>query len=182
MAERFYSDEQAQEILQMAVRTSSGSGGVTQAQLLETAAELGIRPEDVLQAESAYLERQQIKLDQRAFRHARRKQYLQDISGVLTAAVLLTGIVLVLRGGVLTGSFTFPTWIKWPLGLMAFVLVKNTVEFGMDLTLHREAAFEKWRRKQQKQVRKAEEKALSRDVEIDGSSVDQNQATQRLSG
>jgi len=73
MDERFYSDEQAQEILRLAARTSAGSGAISRSQLLETAAELGIQPAEVLQAEREFFEHQALESDRKAFVKQKRR-------------------------------------------------------------------------------------------------------------
>lgn len=145
MAERFYTEEQAQEILRMAAQASEGPGSISHSQLLQTAAELGIRPEEVLQAENAFIERQALEADRLAFGKHKFKEFLDSISHLLSAAVLLTVIALITRGFVLHGLLS--SWLKWPLGFFALFLVKETIQFGLDMTVYREATFDKWRQK-----------------------------------
>lgn len=150
MADRFYTDEQAQEILRMAVRTSAGSGAISRNQLLESAAELGIRPEEVIQAEQAYIEREALESDRETFRQYKRKDFFGSVSRWLGIGVLLYGIAFLSMGFQVTGLLF--AWPIWPVGIMGLILVKDSIEYLFDMTFNREAVFDKWRRKRLKEV------------------------------
>ena len=153
MAERVYSDEQAQEILRMAARSSLGSGAVSRIHLLETAAELGISPEEVAHAENEFFERQELESDRKAFRQQKRKWFFREASQWVSGAVLLYGIALVTSGFQFRGLLD--EWPKWPVGFWGLFLIKDMIEYYVDLTVNQEAAFEKWRRKKLKEKKGA---------------------------
>ena len=178
MAESFYTDEQAQEILQMAARTSLGSGAVSRAQLLETAAELGISPEEVLRAESAFLEKQEWDEDYSAFKKAKLKKITGEISQWFSVAAFFYGIVFVTSGFSFNGLLD--AWPKWPLGFWLIFTIKDVIELSLDLTVNREAAVTKWREKRAEQQEKAKEAeridlTFSTNVKPESSTPDQSQ-------
>ncbi len=148
MAEKFYSDEQAQEILRLAAQGSAGGAGISRSQLLETAAELGIRPEEVLHAEQALAERQQLDEDRLAYKKQKQRKLQQEASAWISGAILLYGIAYVTRGFHIEGLLA--TWPKWPVGFWTLKMVKESVEFFMDMTVNRESNFEHWRQKRRK--------------------------------
>lgn len=154
MADRYYTDEQAQEILRMAARSSMGVGGVSQRQLLETAAELGISAEEVLQAERAYIKEKELQDDRKAFFLNKRKELLSRISGWLSLAAVLYGIYFATRGFTLDGWIS--GWPKWPVGITGLFLLKEVLEICSDMTVNRQSAFEKWRARQAKKAAKRE--------------------------
>ena len=183
MADRFYTDEQAQEILSMAARTSMGSGDISRDQLLATAAELGIRPEELIHAENAFLAKQQLASDRVAFRRHKGKEFYREFSRWLSLAILLYGICFVTRGFELRGLLD--DWPKWPVGFMGLFVVKNAIEVCLDLTLNRGAVFEKWRQKHGKpltpnSLREAESATPpvvnTADAVLDANLMDRNQA------
>ena len=150
MAEKFYSDEQAQEILRLAAQGSAGGAGISRSQLLETAAELGIRPEEVLHAEKALAERQQLDEDRLAYKKQKQRKLQQEASAWISGAILLYGIAYVTRGFHIEGLLA--TWPKWPVGFWTLKMVKESVEFFMDMTVNREPNFEHWRQKRQRDL------------------------------
>lgn len=150
MADRFYTDEQAQEILRMASHSSMGSGTMSQRQLLETAAELGIRPEDVLQAENAFFEQERLAADRLEFKKHKRREIVREISQFISVAVMLYGIAFVMNGFALRGLLQ--DWPEWPVGIMGIFLIKSTIESSLELTVNQDTAFEKWRRKRDKKL------------------------------
>jgi len=183
MAERFYTDEEAQEILRMAARTSIGSGAVSHRELLETAAELGIRPEEVLQAENAFLEQQALESDRKEFRKHKRKELFGGVSRWISLAILLYGIALVTNGFEFKGLLE--EWPKWPVGIIGLFVIKDLIEASVELTFNREAAFEKWRAKHSKGRATNIEGVLEplaapvtikSEVELQASALEQNQA------
>lgn len=183
MAERFYTDEQAQEILRMAARSSMGSGAVSHRELLETAAELGIRPEDVFKAENAFLEQQALESDRKEFRQLKRKELFGGVSRWFSLAILLYGIAFVSNGFELKGLLM--DWPKWPVGIIGIFALKDLIEASVELTFNREAAFEKWRAKRPKKLAPKSEGAveplvaaiaLKSNAETNSATIEQNQA------
>jgi hypothetical protein len=73
--QRFYEDDEAEEILSLAATMSSTTGSVTRERLLETAAELGISPEAVEAAEKQVAARRLDAKLQAEFHALQRKEF-----------------------------------------------------------------------------------------------------------
>ena len=96
-------------------------------------------------------------------------------------AFLLFGIALFSSGFDIRHLLTM--WPKWPVGLMSIFMVKESIEFLMDMTVNREATFEKWRQKQAKKIAKQNEAAAAATpimqkpiADVEANALDQNQA------
>ena len=186
MEERLYTDEQVQEILRMASQASLGGGGISSRQLRETAAELGISSEEVLQAEQAFLRKQQLEKDQVEFKEYKRKHFLKDVSSFVSGSVFLYGIAFVTNGQHLSAQL-LDDWPKWPVGFWAIFLIKDAIEYATEMTVNRQAAFEKWQRKKAKKLAETASSrvevatpevrtVLNSNGRIDDPAVEQNQA------
>jgi hypothetical protein len=180
MGERFYTEEQAQEILRVASQSSFGMGDISRERLLETAAELGISPEDVIRAERAVLEKQELESDRAAFRKHVRKELFGKVSRWLSLAVLLYGIAFVMNGYELNGLWN--DWPKWPVGITGLIMVKETIENLLELTVNRDAAFDRWRKKHARKPAPETAKEVGSTVSlsvrlgpVDGNASDQQQ-------
>jgi hypothetical protein len=186
MEERLYTDEQVQEILRMASQASLGGGGISSRQLRETAAELGISSEEVLQAEQAFLRKHQLEKDHVEFMEYKRKHFLKDVSSFVSGSVFLYGIAFVTNGQHLSAQL-LDDWPKWPVGFWAIFLIKDAIEYATEMTVNRQAAFEKWQRKRDKKLEaaKAGETKVegyipptipNTEISTDPAQVEQNQA------
>ncbi len=116
-----YSRQELQEILDVALSKQSQPGDFGEAELLETARELGLSPEQVAAAEAEITERRELKVLVDAAKRSARKSFTSHLlSYVLVNAGLLA--VNVLEGA--------PWWFQWPLlgwGLAVAVHVVNLV-------------------------------------------------------
>ena len=186
MEERLYTEEQAQEILRMASQASLGGSGITSRQLQETAAELGISPEQVLYAEQVFLRKQQLDQDRIEFSQYKRKHLLKDVSSFLSGAVFLYGIEFVSSHPHFDRDL-IEGWPKWAVGFWAIFLAKEVIEYATEMTVNRQAAFEKWRRKKSKKVTEAAstrdeiqtpeaEIILNASIRIEEGAIEKNQA------
>lgn len=186
MEEPLYTDEQVQEILRMASQASLGGGGISSRQLQETAAELGISPTEVLQAEQAFLRKQQLEKDQIEFKEYKRKHFLKDVSSFISGAVFLYGIAFITSGHHLSTQLLYD-WPMWPVGFWGIFLLKDAIEYATEMTVNRQAAFEKWQRKKAKKLAEAASSkvdvetpeariVLDSNARIDDPAVEQNQA------
>ena len=170
----------------MASQASLGGGGISSRQLRETAAELGISSEEVLQAEQAFLRKQQLEKDQVEFKEYKRKHFLKDVSSFVSGSVFLYGIAFVTNGQHLSAQL-LDDWPKWPVGFWAIFLIKDAIEYATEMTVNRQAAFEKWQRKKAKKLAETASSrvevatpevrtVLNSNGRIDDPAVEQNQA------
>lgn len=148
MEEKFYSEEQAEQILQEALRTSS-TGGMSRDRLLATAAELGISPDAIAQAEYSLQERlraqdlEKRELEEKAALRKRAEaaaiqRFRHSVGEFFGVAIMLLGIDYFITGN---GSLS---WSLLVLGIWAAVGIAGLVEYlikGPDLEqeLKREA-------------------------------------------
>jgi hypothetical protein len=151
MPERFFSEDEAQEILRLAVQSSSGSH-FTQERLVQTAAELGVPEKDVLAAmqelERRKAEEAALRATQglrREFRRYRGRNVLERIGQLFFLSALFAGIEYLTSGlHSITGS-----WCIWPIGFIALGVLGEVVQYVANPS-GTDREFAKWRRKRRK--------------------------------
>ncbi len=158
MREQF-SDQEAEEILRVASRSSHpGDEGMSRRRLMETAAELGITPEQVLAAEQEVLQKQ----EQEAFRAEYHAQNIVDFKGHLATYLAVNAVLVAIW---LSQSHVVAWMSFWPIYTIA--------GWGLGVILHARATFnreseeyqagyEKWL---EKKLRKQKRKQLSMQIQ-----------------
>ena len=147
---RFYSEEEADQILRKAVENSVVTGAMTRERLLATAAELGISEDAILRAERELAERREEEEQKKAeaqdlkeYRAYRWRKAWSGLSGWVSTSILLLGF------NYLT-SHTI-TWAIWPVGIWGLVELGHVVEALMSPTSRGEG-FERWRRRRSRRA------------------------------
>ncbi len=143
--EKFYSDEEAEAILREAARLDRPSGaGQSRDRLLATAAELGISPEAVQQAETKVAEAVQTTRDRTEFELSRRSKLREQVMSFVGVSVMLLGINLFTEGFSMNlSSF----WSLYAIGIYGFFVLSDLFQFYVRSPARNEAAFAKWREK-----------------------------------
>lgn len=146
--QRFYSEEEAEEILREASRLSRpGESVTTPERLAEMAAELGISQEALAEAETRVRQNRQEALLRTEFLSHRRQKVRSDALQWLSLSFLLFGINL------FTNNFSLHLsglWSLWPIGFIGLFLAYDWLE-GLALSPEdRERKFEKWKQKRER--------------------------------
>lgn len=134
-----YRQEDAQQILQLAIARQVESGELTRAQLLEIADEMGIAPSDLAMAEQEWLKWRGEAQERKAFEQARRLKFQHSASKYLIFNGFLVIIDLIGGGGL---SWSLYVVLGWGL-LLALEAWKTFLRRGDEY----EDAFQSWRRK-----------------------------------
>jgi ribosomal protein L7/L12 len=141
MADRFYTENEAQEILRLATSRSASNGGMSRERLIEAAAEMGIDPTDIIAAEQDILARQAKADLRRRYAEATKREFLGGASHLVGISVLLFGINFLTMGGF---HGIWSTWAIWPCGFMAINVLKEGWEYFASRTALGDGEFEKW--------------------------------------
>jgi hypothetical protein len=136
-----YSQEDVQQILQLAIAKRAIDGDFSRVQLLEMADELGISPETLQQAESQWLAKQDEFKERQKFDVYRRNQLKQNF-----VRYLIVNVFLILLNLVLFKSANFGLTIALVWGLILALKTWKTYEMNSE---EYEASFNKWRLKKQ---------------------------------
>jgi hypothetical protein len=134
--QRFYDDEEAEEILRRAASFST-TGQLTHDRLLETAAELGITPEAVERAQREYDQDRTVTLEQTEFDAAQRREFYHHLLSYVTVNAVLLILNLVTDPHSL---WFFWCLLGWGIGLLfhaASVFFRSSEGYRQQ--------FEKWR-------------------------------------
>lgn len=134
-----YSQEDVQEILQLAIARQTDAGELTRAQLLEIADELGISSSDLQLAEQEWIVRRGEDQERQAFNLYRRHRLQQRVIrfGIVNAFLMLLNLLT-------AGSLTWSLYVILGWGVfMALTAWKFQQTTGDDY----EDAFQKWRRR-----------------------------------
>jgi len=135
--QRFYEDEEAEQILRMAASISSPVGQLSRERLLETAAELGISPEAVETAERQFhAEKSERDLEVQFQAHARSEFYAH-----LTTYLLVNAFLLFVN---LRTSPGHP-WVLWSLLGWGSGLAGHAVTVFFKGSRGYDDNFERWR-------------------------------------
>jgi hypothetical protein len=147
MAERFYSEDEVQEILRLAVRGGS-ERGFSRERLLQTAAELGISAEDVLQA-AGEMEANRRQGAERLAREKDRVEYRKYLVNKLVGKCVRTFCTIIMLVGfdLYTSGFhlNLESWSIWVSVFLLFGPLKRAGELYGDHWLN-EDRFQAWRR------------------------------------
>jgi hypothetical protein len=120
--ERFYSEEEANQILRKATEHSLAPGGsLTRDELLRSAAEAGIPPEAIERAERELAAKRTDEQDRLAYQQNLSRKFNQSVGSWAGTSVLLFGINL------LTGFDHL--WCLWPIGIWGFVVLGEMLEY-----------------------------------------------------
>lgn len=133
----FYSQQDVQEILKLAIARQVESDNLTRQQLLEVADEMGIEPVDLQVAEQQWLLHQSESSERLAFDQHRQGKFNLSFMryGIISAFLLLIDIA---SGGGLSWSIFVCLFMGLPIALKAWKLYQLR---GDDY----EQAFQRWR-------------------------------------
>jgi 2TM domain len=137
----YYSQEDVQQILQLAIAKRAIDGDFSRVQLLEMADELGISPENLQQAETQWLAKQDEFKERQQFDIYRRNQLKQNF-----VRYLIVNVFLILVNLVLFKSANFGLTIALIWGLILALKTWKTYEMNSE---EYENSFTKWRLKKQ---------------------------------
>lgn len=109
-----YCQEDAQQILHLAIARQSQSGELTRSQLVEIATELGISSEELRLAEQEWLSYRGDMQERQAFDRYRRRRFQQHFTKFSIVNGFLVVLDLVMTGGL---SWSLYVLLLWGLGL-----------------------------------------------------------------
>lgn len=153
MADRIYSEQEAQEILSLATRRATSDGGMTRERLIQAASELGIDPEMVLAAEREVLAKQGQRDLRQQYVADCRKRFFSTLSSNGGTCVLLFGINLLTTGGY-RGLWSM--WAIWPCFFIMLHILKEGREYLTAATPMGDSDFDHWCEHQQKRQKVSE--------------------------
>lgn len=135
--QRFYDDDEAEQILRVAASMSSGDGHLTYDRLVDTAAELGISPEAVERAEKQVMAQRQDSALRAEFEHAQRQTFF----GHLVTYLATIGGLFILN------MVTSPhhLWFFWAMFGWGFGLVAHARTVFIRSSDCYNEEFEKWK-------------------------------------
>ena len=136
-----YSQDDAQEILQLAIARQANSAELTRPQILEIAAELGISSDELYLAEQAWRDRQDEQREQDEFNRIRRSRLQQHVIKYAIINVFLVGL-----DWISTGSVSWSLYIVLGWGL---ALSLDTWKTFYTASEEYERSFQRWRRQRQ---------------------------------
>lgn len=142
--QRFYEEDEAEQILRLAASFSSPTGAMSRERLLATAAELGISPEAVDLAEQQY-SRQRTDVAERAeFDAIQRREFYGHLASYVIVNVFLVAVNLV------TDASYF--WAMWPILGWGLGIAFHVVETFFKSSESYREEFEKWQAKRNKRA------------------------------
>lgn len=131
---QFYSESEANEILQLAANAGGGDL-LSREQLLHAGAELGISPEEIDRAAAQIAERRNANQEKQAYRRYRRKSISADVFTYLSVCAVCIGIWF------FSGRGDF--WPQWVIGIWGLLLC---IEVFKKLIESDDEDFQKWKR------------------------------------
>lgn len=136
-SQRFYEDEEAEEILRVASALSSGEAKMSYDRLIETAAELGISPEAVAMAEEKVTADRRERALQRQFRAVQRQGYFSHLTTFICVQLFLFVI----------NAITSPheLWFIWPLLSWGLGLAGHTLAYFFASPDSRLREYNRWK-------------------------------------
>jgi hypothetical protein len=141
----FYSQDEVQHILQVAIARQSKSSGtaehLTRAQLLEIAEELGISPGELHEAEIEWRAQSGEMQERQAFDQARKGRFQRRVTRYLIVNAFLAGCALLASGG---ASVMGVPYIALLWGM--FLALDGWNTYGLKGDRY-EDAFRKWQRR-----------------------------------
>jgi hypothetical protein len=146
MSRSRYSQEDVQQILQRAIARQPRLGEFTRSQLEEMAAELGISPQELEEAEREWRAWQQLTNQQREFQRYRRRQFYQLLGRYAIVNSFLVGLDWLSGGGLSWSLFILMGW-----GLAVALEGWSTCQTEGE---RYEKEFRQWQKKRQKQLQR----------------------------
>jgi hypothetical protein len=146
MSRSRYSQEDVQQILQRAIARQPRLGEFTRSQLEEMAAELGISPQELEEAEREWRAWQQLTNQQREFQRYRQRQFYQLLGRYAIVNSFLVGLDWLSGGGLSWSLFILMGW-----GLAVALKGWSTCQTEGE---HYEKEFRQWQKKRQKQLQR----------------------------
>ncbi len=143
-----YSDQEAEEILRVA-SAKSNTDGLSRQRLLDTAAEIGITPEQLVAAEEEVLARHEMDEFRREYSKEQRGEFAGHcVTYLAVNAFLIVLYILKVKSGIFWPGIVMG---GWGLGIVTHAFsVFNTK------SAEYRAGFERWVEKQQKKQRRKE--------------------------
>ncbi len=135
--QRFYDEDEAEEILHLAASISSSDGKMSYERLLETAAELGITPEAVEAAEKKVVSERQDRLLKAQFAAAQRQALVAHLISYVSVQVGLFAI------NMLTSPHEL--WFYWPMLAWGIGLFTHALSYLFPNRSHYNTEFAKWK-------------------------------------
>jgi hypothetical protein len=111
---QFYTQEEVQQILHLAIIRKTDQGELSREQLWEIAAELAIEPQDVLAAEQQWLSEKNLDRKRQEFNRYRRGQFQQKAVRYLIVNSFLVILNLITNGSL---SWSLYVLLIWGIGL-----------------------------------------------------------------
>jgi hypothetical protein len=160
--QRFYDENEAQEILRLAAHNQAPAGAMSRESLIQSAAELGISEADFVAAEAQYQETRKIELERAEFRAYKRRSFYSGLTSYVAVNAFLFAINLLKFNG--HWWFLYPL-LGWGLG-MVFSAV-GTFSTGSE-DYQRE--FERWRARKARRSKKPEtvDDVIERSIDLNG--------------
>ncbi|NES24126.1 MAG: 2TM domain-containing protein [Symploca sp. SIO3E6] len=137
----FYRQEDVQQILNLAIARQADQGELSREQLVEIATELGISPENILQAEQEWIVQQEEQQKRRKFNLYRTLKLKKSFGKFVIINAFLIVINLLSAGQLSWSLYILLFW-----GMSLGVKVWNNYQLQGE---EYEQAFSKWYRKQQ---------------------------------
>lgn len=138
--QQFFHEEEADEILRLAVSKSAASGGLSREQLMATAAELGISEDAVREAESE-VSRQRKESEELKSTLAEYKIYrgrkVRDLWGRVATFSLVVGLLFPIAEG--------SQWWYWMAGFWGLGVFKDAWSVLTPRTMETDSGFYKWK-------------------------------------
>ncbi len=160
--QRFYEEDEAEQILRLAASMTSPAGAMSHERLLATAEELGISPEAVESAQQEIASRRAEAAARAEFDLAQRREFFSHVGTF--AFVCGMGVLGILFLHLRIG------WAVWPLGIWGISIASDIgATFFRNSNSYNEA-FEKWSSKRARKARSSAEEvpaAASSDFLID---------------
>ncbi|MFS8868483.1 2TM domain-containing protein [Synechococcus sp. H65.1] len=139
-----YSQEDVQQILQRAIARQRRLGEFSRSQLEEMAAELGISPQELEEAEREWRAWQQLTNQHREFQRYRQRQFYQLLGRYAIVNSFLVSLDWLSGGGLSWSLFILMGW-----GLAVALKGWNTYQTEGE---RYEKEFQQWRRKRQRKT------------------------------
>ncbi|NEP60122.1 MAG: 2TM domain-containing protein [Symploca sp. SIO2G7] len=137
----FYRQEDVQQILNLAIARQADQGELSREQLVEIATELGISPENILQAEQEWIVQQEEQQKRQEFNLYRSIQLKKNFGKFIIINAFLVAINLLSAGQLSWALYILLLW-----GMNLGVKLWNNYQLQGE---EYEQAFYKWYRKQQ---------------------------------
>lgn len=137
-----FSNDEAEAILREAARIDRAfdSTQLTRQSLIDTAAELGISPEAVQEAEKRVSERQVTDLARQEFSLHCAQKMREKIVSWASVSVMLIGI------NFFTSGFEGHVWFIYPVGIWGVVVLSEYISYRMNPPERDQSKFEDWLR------------------------------------